>query len=392
MPNQAANSRLRAMTGEPQIRIDVSRSADDFDRLRADWERLSDADPFASVFASWTWQSAWWRQYGNSIGSSRQLCILVATLSNTGEIVGVLPTYLSESRMLRSIPVRTLAMVGTGADTSPDYLNPVILPGYEVVVCREFAEAIVGLPWSVLEMHDLGSAACFRDALVAALRSAGVHCQTGNSAEISWIELPDDWTGYLSSLSSNRRYQIRSQRRKFNASGQTRFYVWQDADNLDSAVDALVDLHLQRWQTRTDEHAFASPEYIGFHRSVMHGLFEKGQLRLYCLELDDELVAMLYCYRWKNGIYYFQGGFNPDYEKLRVGNVVMAYAVENAINEKNRVFNMLKGDYRYKKSLAKNNDTTSYVKASRNTVAGFAHRLRYESLPELKKRLVRGRA
>jgi len=179
------------MKDAPEIRIDVSRSVDAFSRLRADWERLSDADPFASVFTSWTWQSAWWRQYGSSMGASRQLCILAASLTASGEIVGILPTYLSQSRILRLLPVWTLGMVGTGADTSPDYLNPVILPRYEDAVCKAFAESIVGLPWSVLQMDDLGSTARFRDALVTALDAAGIHYLTGNSAEISWIDLPE---------------------------------------------------------------------------------------------------------------------------------------------------------------------------------------------------------
>ena len=377
------------MNGDPQLRIDVARSEDDIDRLRTDWQRLSAADTSASVFTSWAWQSAWWRQYGRSPAASRQPCILVATLASSGEVVGILPAYSEQAKIMRFLPLRKLGLIGTGGDTSPDYLNPLIQSGYEEAACEAFAAMITRMPWSVLAMHDLGPGSQFRDAMVAALGSAGIHSRTGDAAEISWTELPGEWSLYLASLSSNRRYQIRKQRRDFEARGDSRFYVWQDGDTLDSAIDALIRLHLKRWQSRADEHAFSSENYIEFHRSVIHELFGRGELRLYCLELGGELVAMLYCYRWKDGIYYFQGGFDPDYENLRVGNVVMGYAVEHAIEEKNRIFNMLKGDYRYKRSLAKNTDRTWYVTASRNSVPGLIYRLRYESLPKIKKSFVR---
>jgi CelD/BcsL family acetyltransferase involved in cellulose biosynthesis len=117
----------------------------------------------------------------------------------------------------------------------------------------------------------------------------------------------------------------------------------------------------------------------------MKQLFEQDRLRLYCLESDKQLVAMLYCYRWKDGIYFFQGGFDTDYEDLRVGNVIMGFAIEHAINEGNRVFDMLKGDYRYKRSLAKNRNHTWYIIATRFSVPGLIYRFRHELLPFLKK-------
>ena len=377
------------MTGQQKLKIDIIGSADELECLQSDWEKLSAADARASVFSSWTWQSSWWQQYGNLPGTSRELYVLVARCGETGETLGILPTYIEQTRIMRSVPVRTIALVGTGGDTSPDYLNPLASPGCHDAVDKAFARSLAELPWSVMSFHDLGADSGFRDALVESLADRGIHHDSGQSADIAWIDLPDDWPGYLASLSSNRRYQIRSQRRKFESAGDTRFYVWQDAGQLDQAVDKLIELHLKRWQDRAADHAFASRNYVDFHRAVMHDLLEKGQLRLYCLELDGELVAMLYCYCWKSGIYFFQAGFDPDYEKLRVGNVVMAYALEHAIEEGHHVFDMLKGDYRYKRSLAKQRNQTWYVSATRSNFPGLAYRLRYEVLPGIKSQLTR---
>lgn len=377
---------FNAMVGmrTQKIVVSVVTSDDDFSALRQDWERLA-----TGVFTSWLWQSGWWEQYGHGDGSCRQLQIMVAQLEDSGEIVGLLPAYTGIQRVLKIVSVRTLSLMGTGGDTSPDYLNPLIAPGHEVAVSNAFAERLAMLEWDVMSLHDLGTSVIFRDALLQQLADVNIHHRTGQSAEIRWIALPDNWDQYLSMLSNNRRYQIRQQRRKFEAAADTRFYVWQDRDCLDHAIDALIELHLKRWESRNTGHSFSTKNYIDFHRELMQQMFEMDCLRLYCLESDKQMVAMLYCYRWKNSIYFFQAGFDTDYEDLRVGNVIMGYAIEHAINEGNRVFDMLKGDYRYKRSLAKSTNHTWYITATRFSVAGLIYRFRHELLPFLRKTIRR---
>lgn len=370
---------------KPRIEIHVINSDDCFERLQQDWERLSDATTHPGIFTSWAWQSCWWNQYGRGYAADRQLHIMVARLADSGEIVGLLPTYTYKQRVLKLFPIRMLSFIGTGGDTSPDYLNPLCDPGHEVAVCDAFAESLAQQAWSVLSLHDIGTDFTFRNALQRQLAESQIHHHSGQTAEIAWISLPDEWDGYLSTLSRNRRYQIRQQRRKFEAAGTTRFYVWQDRDRLDHAIDALIELHLKRWEPRDTNHAFSTEYYVNFHRELMHLLFAQNQLRLYCLELEGKLVAMLYCYRWKEQVCFYQGGFDPGYEGLRVGNVIMGYAIEHAINEGNQVFDMLKGDYRYKRSLAKGKNHTWHVTAVRFSVPGLIYRFRHEFLPSIKK-------
>ena len=217
------------MTDQQQLEIDIIRTADEFERLSPDWEELSLGGDSGSVFSGWDWQSSWWNQYGRLPGSARELCILVARECETRKTVGILPAYLDRVRIMRTVPVRTISIIGTGGDTSPDYLNPLVRPGFGDTACISLARTLLDLPWNVLSFHDLGPDTAFRDALVKALGDNGIRHSSSPSAEIAWIDLPTDWASYLASLSSNRRYQIRSQRRKFEAAGDTRFYVWQDS-------------------------------------------------------------------------------------------------------------------------------------------------------------------
>jgi CelD/BcsL family acetyltransferase involved in cellulose biosynthesis len=196
--------------------------------------------------------------------------------------------------------------------------------------------------------------------------------------------LPESWEAYLQAQHRDRRYTLRQTRRRVEAQPGARLFLWNDPARLDRAIDRLVALHHLRWQGRDEEHAFSTPEYVAFHREVMHACQNRGWLRLYCLEIGGEIVAMFYFYRFRDGVYYFQGGFDPALSKLRPGLVLMGYAIEHAIGEGNRVFDMLRGEYDYKTQWAKERRQTYFHRAYRWSPAALAYRLRHELLPALK--------
>ena len=121
----------------------------------------------------------------------------------------------------------------------------------------------------------------------------------------------------------------------------------------------------------------------------MKACLPRGWLRLYCLEVDGEIAAMIYCYRFRNGIYCMQTGFDPDLGKLKIGNVLLGHAFEHAIGEGNSVFDFLRGDHDYKDQLASEHRETRIVAVFRATPAALVYRLRKVLLPLAKARLLR---
>lgn len=61
---------------------------------------------------------------------------------------------------------------------------------------------------------------------------------------------------------------------------------------------------------------------------------------------------MYYCYAWRGTTLPFQSGFDPQYEKLSPGLTLMGFAIEQAIREGQTCFDMLRGEYDYKKRWA----------------------------------------
>jgi CelD/BcsL family acetyltransferase involved in cellulose biosynthesis len=360
------------------ISIRTADTAGSFTALAPTWEALHAEAPVASIFTSWLWQHEWWKVYGQD----QPLRILVAT--EAGQTVGILPLYVQTSKVA-GFPVRHLRLVGTGGDTFPDDIGPVLGGSSPGEVGRALAQAALRLDgWDILALADMDARLGFHEAAADEARQAGLSLREGVAEHISYIDLPHSWDEYLKSASSTRRYRIRSRRRKLAALGPVRFFVWEDPATLDSAVDQLIALHRKRWDAVGEPGSFASRQYNQFHREVMKGCLGRGWLRLYCLELAGRIVAIKYAYRFRNAIYFMQCGFDPDVSPHAVGSVLLGHAIEHAIAEGNTVWDFLRGEYAYKAEWGTGVRNTMSVTVQRRGLAALMHDTRTVHLPALK--------
>lgn len=364
--------------GDDPVRVRVLQSTAEFEALDETWERLQSDAVITSVFETFGWQYLWWKTYGRD----QPLKVLVATVKD--KVVGLLALYIQTEAMLR-YPVRLLRFVGTGGDTFPDDLGPLLARGHEDAVARAFADTVMELAgWDVLLLTDMDPACAFTKAIDGAAGTARLACLGGRTDRIAFLDLPGSWDDWLKSLSGDRRYRIRNIRKKLNAAYPSRFFAWSDPATLNQGIDRLIQLHHKRWQSIGMPHSFNSPEYVGFHRAVMADCFKHDRLRLYCLELSGQIVAMYYFYRFRNRVYLMQSGFDPDYSKVKPGQVLLGHIVEHAISEGDTVLDFLKGDHQYKDELASGERETLYLTAFRPSPGAWVYRTRRIYLPELK--------
>ena len=365
------------------MHVEVLSSANAFAELAPEWNRLhAEASP-ASVFNSWIWQFQWWLVYGGG----QPLRLLV--VREDERVAGIVALYVQRLRVL-GVPVRVARFVGTGGDTAPDDLGPVFARGEEAAAAPVLARAALRLRGiDAWRFSDLDPRSPFPAALRAAALELGRPATDGAVTPIALLELPATWDAFLRSLGRDRRWQLRRARRRLAERHRVRFFVWEDGARLDAAFDRLAELHRLRWDEAGGSRAFRSGSYLRFHRDVMHSLLARRCLRLYCLEVDDAICAMLYCYRFRNRIYLMQSGFHPALGRLGVGKVLLGYALEHAIAEGNEAWDFLRGEHRYKEELATAHRETIGLEVFAATPGGLASRARRVWLPRLKARLMR---
>lgn len=369
-------------TAAARISVETIDSEARFAQLANEWNRVHEVAAGASPVNAWAWLFEWWRAYG----TGRQLHILIARAD--GKLCGVLPLYIENQQAL-GMSVRVARVLGCGGDTYPDDLGPIFDPAHEQEAAEALgAQAFGSTQWEVLLLEDMDSRLAFGASVERMAAQRGFNAQRSPAQPIVYIDLPATWEGYLAQLSRNRRSKVRSQRKKLHTATRARFFVWEDAATIDAGFDRLVELHHKRWHEAGEESAsFRSPAYLGFHRAVMRSALLRGMLRLYALEINGEVAAMLYALRFRRGVFLVQAGFDPAWYELRAGLVLLGHAIQHALEEGNRVFDFLRGTHSYKDHFASSLRHTETVTISKNTFGARAWRLGKQTLPTLKKRL-----
>src|SRR3954462_12114945 len=201
-----------------ELAVQFLTSNEEFARLAPEWNGLHAGAKAASVLNSWLFQYQWWQVYGGE----QPLRILVAL--ERGETVGILALYIQRVVML-GVPVRVLRFVGSGADTHPDDLGPVLAPGRENAAALKLARAALRLSGAdAAVLSDIDPESVFADAMERAATEADRTVLSEISERIAYINLPTSWGEYLQSLTSDRRSRIKSARKKAAAAHKLRFF------------------------------------------------------------------------------------------------------------------------------------------------------------------------
>jgi CelD/BcsL family acetyltransferase involved in cellulose biosynthesis len=299
---------------------------DDFASVREEWNSLAEAS--GNVFATWEWASIWWRHFGDG---HRQLA--AACRDPKGTLIAILPLYVSSARSLR-----IARFVGEGP---ADQLGPVCAP------------------------HDRGRAAAALRILLSTSRGWDVFVGEQLPGDEGWSALlgarridrsgspvirfeTEDWDGFLSTLSSRFRHEIRSDERKLRREHDLRFRLAGDAASLDEDLEKLFALHAGRWPGS----AFGT-RHRAFHREFAHSAFGRGWLRLWFLEIDGDPVAAWYGFRFAGVESHYQGGRDPAWARSSVGLVVLAHSIREALADGMREYRFLRGAEQHKYRFTK---------------------------------------
>jgi CelD/BcsL family acetyltransferase involved in cellulose biosynthesis len=101
---------------------------------------------------------------------------------------------------------------------------------------------------------------------------------------------------------------------------------------------------------------------------------------------------MDYCYRFRDQIFDFQRGFDPAYMVLGPGSLLTGYVIDHAMQEGNKIYDMLRGEYDYKTLWVKEQRETRFFRAYRPGPVTLLYCSRYEWFRGLMRLLARCRS
>jgi len=156
------------------------------------------------------------------------------------------------------------------------------------------------------------------------------------------------WDSYLATLGSSHRANVRRRLKGLGQRFQMTFERVTSEEQRRDALAALMKFHGQRFVGRGGSSAFQTPALRAFHDEATHRALDRGWLRMFVLRLNDAPVAVMYGFWQNRRFYFYQHGFDEEYQQHSVGLALMALTVRAAIEEGVDEFDMLWGVEPYK--------------------------------------------
>jgi CelD/BcsL family acetyltransferase involved in cellulose biosynthesis len=329
-PAQAADRarssrRANATTIRAFMTVDIIDTAAALEALSPQWDALWRRCPGATPFQSPHWLLPWWKRFGSDAP------YVIAASSDTG-LEALAPVYiLRDDDSGESLGM----LMGTGIS---DYLD------------------------------ILGAALPILGAITAADCQMWDFQQLRPSSELLTAPLPEGWSENVEDqdpcpvlsiadagdeleglLSTHARKKLRYYRRALERIGRVT-YESATSDSLDELLTALFDLHAARWQKRNLPGVLADDIIQEFHRDAARRMLAAGALRMYAIRIDERIVAVFYGFAHAGTVCYYLSGYDPSLEKLSIGNVLVAHAIESAVRDGATTFDFLRGAEEYKYS------------------------------------------
>lgn len=301
----------------------ILRSANELVPLSEQWYDLwfrSGQSPFQSPM----WLLPWIEHFtGDNL--------VVVAIHAESKLVAIAPFYLwSEGRE------RKMLLAGNGVS---DYLDLCVDPVYRtqaiaaIEECLEYHEG-----WNNCEFNQLPANSILLQSKQC-LAEPGVPCLLLDLQNKS-----RDGFAPLRQIEKLRYYRRRAAKLGHCEITRATFA------NTIPLMHELFRLHALRWRNRGEAGVLDRDLVQQFHLAVADKMANSGHLRLYALTLNGQTVGVLYAFVDSRSTYYYLSGFDPEFEKISPGTLLIGHAIEEAIIEQHREFNFLRGSEPYKYS------------------------------------------
>jgi len=326
----------------------------EFHDLREDWNNVLKKCKDNNVFLTWEWLSTWWKHYG----TGRKLLILLA--ENENKIVSIAPLMNSVDKLL-GFKLRKIEFLGS---KHTDYHNFLLAKQKEKSL-KLFLSYLNKISWDCMELKEIPETAesIF---LLRKLHSQNFMFSEEVSGQCPYINLPKSWETFYKELRGNKRSTLGRCLRALSKRYEVKFSKHSNIESLPEAMKTFCILHEKRWRSKGLPGSFQEdPKFRNFLLDISQLFAKKDWLNLSFLTVNDEPISSVLCFEYNETLYGYHGGFDPNYSKFSVGNLLIMFLIKDAIRRGLTKFDFLKGAETYKytwNALVRNNIEARCIK------------------------------
>jgi CelD/BcsL family acetyltransferase involved in cellulose biosynthesis len=329
----------------------------EFQSLKDRWNESLSESLDNNIFSTWEWLSIWWKHFGEE----KKLVILLVEDKN--EILAIAPFVLSRCSLFGFGGLKKISFVGS---PDSDY-NSFILKERNIKLLESILDYLNNhIEWDYLELEDISEISASMDLLRRIpLKKPYKHWEERQSTLCPFLTLPNSMDVFMKGLSKNMRQNLRRYSRKLEGEYRVEFKNYDEIGSVEEAMETFFQLHQKRWESRGDLGAFNKPLVRNFHIDIAKCFAEKGWLRLYFLTVNDKPISTYYSFEYNQKVYYYLGGWDPEYSRYMIGSLFMMYDIGKCIQRGLKEYDLMRGIEPYKTrwtTKARKNITVSFVR------------------------------
>lgn len=318
------------------MKVILHESWEDVRQLSGSWNRLLAESASNTIFLTWEWTEAWWKNYG----AGQQLFVLSAWAGDSLE--GLAPFYV-DSLSRWGAKWACLKLIGDGSRDS-DYLDWIVRRDHENDVTAAFVQFLASRRnrWDWLEFHGTPASS---PSLVALMNLAREESWRFSSESIpcATLPLPREWNHYLRSLKPRYRTKVRSTLNYFEEKIGATPDQCSDEVAVEQWLPILFDLHTRRWRSKNEPGVFHDVAKQNFYRDVSRAALRQGWLAFHRLDWGERPLAMQYGFVYDNRFFLLQEGYDPEFAALRPGMALRGWLMRYWIEAKLAEYDFLAG-------------------------------------------------
>ena len=307
--------------------------------MKEDWNALLEESGVESIFMTFEWIISWLEVFGKE-GE-------IMILKGEGkDWKGIFPLF----RRVRHLPLGKLRIVSFIGEPLADRCDFIVAGDRSealdafIIYCRKHNDDC-----NLVRLRQIPSDSPTARMLKEKLTGRMMKFDYRVCDRAPYIPLPDSWDAYFRTRSRSFKKKIRKYFRAIRDKGEIRLDQLQLSPE---TWDILLDISGRSLKFQRGVAFFSPPGMTEFMKILLPRMREAGLLKLTALYANDRPIAYDIGFRYHDKICSYESAFDREYAHAGVGHLLLTLLIEDAIKEKCREFDLLRGDEAYKFSWA----------------------------------------
>jgi CelD/BcsL family acetyltransferase involved in cellulose biosynthesis len=218
---------------------------------------------------------------------------------------------------------------------------------------RERVSAAVGIELARLRRRwDLSVISCLppESRTLASFETTGLRVFRRDPVASPAIELPATFEGYLSSLPTSRRRDVRHHLRRL-ARGEVVLREIVGGSEVSEVMQHWRTLRSRQWRRDTGRRINPEHEQDRFHRFMVNAvsrLLTAGLAVLWEFSREERVIGVYVNFADARCFYWYLGGFDPEFTSLGLGKTAILASLRDSIAAGRRLYDFTRGSEAYK--------------------------------------------